>query len=95
VHVHPIAFAIPAGVLGVAIAFSLISYARRGDNAQRRLRIVQYGLLLVLAVWMTVDLILTPAHRWVNGVCLALAALITAGGFGYEWFRRSKARSGP
>jgi uncharacterized membrane protein len=93
-HIHPIAFFIPAAVLGVALAFGLISYARRGDNPRRRIRIVLYGLMLLGAVLVTVDFFLIPAHRWVNGVILALVALLNAGGFGYEWFRWSKARPG-
>ncbi|ORX20454.1 hypothetical protein AWC32_05755 [Mycobacterium xenopi] len=93
-HVHPIAFAILAAVLGVALAFVLIQQVRRGDNAQRRLRIVLYVLPVLAAVWLAVDFIITPQDRWVNGIALTLAALVTVGGFGYDWLRRSKARPG-
>ncbi len=93
-HLHPIALAIPAAVLGTAVGYGLIQSARRGDNVQRRLRIVLYALALVGVLWMTVDFVITPADRWVNGVALTLAALVTAGGFGYGRLRRSTARPG-
>jgi uncharacterized membrane protein len=92
-HIHPIAFFIPAAALGTALAFGLVSYARRGDNPRRRLRIVQYAVVLESAVFVTVDFFTTPAYRWFYGAILALMALLMTGAFGYEWFRRSKARS--
>lgn len=88
-HIHPVAFAIPAAALGIALGYGLIQYARRD---QRRLRVVRYALALVGVAWLTVDLVLDPAHRWVTGVFLVPAALLLAGGYGYERFRRSKAR---
>ena len=90
-HIHPIAFAIPAAALGIALGYGLIQLARRGDNPKRRIRIVLYALLLVMTAWLTVDFFLIPAHRWVDAVCLALAGLVLAVGYGVEWFRRSKA----
>jgi hypothetical protein len=93
-HPHPIAFAIPALALGTALAVGLIHYARLSDNGKRRLRIIKYVLPLLLATWLAVDFFITPGHRWVNGVTLALSALAIGGGLGYEWFRRPKTRTG-
>jgi len=89
---HPIAFIVRVALLGIALAFGLVTYARRGDNPRGRGRILLWGSLLLGALLVTVDFFLTPAHRWLNGVTLALAALIVASGYGYERFRRSKAR---
>jgi hypothetical protein len=82
-HMHPLAFVIVGGALGIG----LIAYARRGE---RRLRPVLFALPVIGAVWLAVDFVITPEDRWINGICLALAALVAAGAFGYQWF--SKAR---
>jgi hypothetical protein len=81
-HVHPLVFVIVGGVLGVG----LIAWARRGE---RRLRPVLFALPVIGALWLAVDFVIRPEDRWVNGICLALAALVAAGGFGYQWLHKA------
>ena len=64
-HIHPLAFVIVGGVLGVG----LIAYARRGE---RRLRTLLFALPVIGAIWLAVDFVITPEDRWVNGITLAL-----------------------
>jgi hypothetical protein len=66
-HIHPLAFVIVGGVLGVG----LIARARRGE---RRLRTVLFALSVIGALWLAVDFVVTPEDRWVNGITLALVA---------------------
>jgi hypothetical protein len=82
-HIHPLAFVI----VGVALGVGLIAWARRGD---RRLRHVLFALPVIGAIWLAVDFVITPEDRWVNGICLALAALVVAGGFGYQWLQKAR-----
>jgi hypothetical protein len=82
-HVHPLVFVIVGGVIGVG----LIAWARRGE---RPLRTVLFALPLIGALWLAVDFVITPEDRWVNGIALALAALLAAGGFGYQWLSKSR-----
>jgi hypothetical protein len=80
--------------LGSALGVGLIAYARHGENGQRRLRIVRYALPVIFAVWLTIDFVITPEDRWVNGIALALAALVAAGAFGYHWYSKTRSRNG-
>ena len=73
-HVHPLVFVIVGGILGAG----LIAWARRGE---RRLRTALFALPLIGAVWLAVDFVTTPEDRWLNGITLALAALVAAGAF--------------
>jgi hypothetical protein len=82
-HIHPLAFVIVGGVLGVG----LIAYARRGE---RRLRTLLFALPVIGAIWLAVDFVITPEDRWVNGITLALVALVAAGAFGYQWLQKGR-----
>ena len=61
------------------------SWARRGE---RRLRTALFALPLIGAVWLAVDFVTKPEGRWLNGITLALAALVAAGAFGYQWLQK-------
>jgi peptidoglycan/LPS O-acetylase OafA/YrhL len=80
---HPIALIILGGLLGIALAF----YARRNQRARAFLR---YALPVGLAIWAIVDFIVTPADRLVNGIALALAALVVVVALGWERLRGSR-----
>jgi hypothetical protein len=51
-------------------------------------------MLIIGVVWAVIDVVVTPADRWVNGIALALPALAGLVAFGYQRFRRSKAHPG-
>ena len=82
-HIHPLVFVI----VGVALGVGLIAWARRGE---RRLRTVLFALPVIGALWLAVDFVITPEDRWVNGIALALAALVAAGAFGYQWLQKAR-----
>jgi peptidoglycan/LPS O-acetylase OafA/YrhL len=82
---HPIALIVIGGLFGIALAI----YARRSQRARAFLR---YAVPVGLAIWAVADFIATPADRWVNGIALAVAALVLVVALGYGRFRgRSKA----
>lgn len=81
-HRFGLALVIVGGLLGVG----LVAYFRRRD----RVRTLLFALPLVGAVWLAVDFVITPQDRWTNGITLALAAVVTAGAFGYQRIRDSK-----
>ena len=81
-HMYALIFVIVGGLLGAG----LIAYFRR----RGRVRTVLFGLPVVGAIWLAVDFVITPEDRWLNGIAVALIAVVAAGGFGYQWFRRRR-----
>ncbi|MEE6179309.1 hypothetical protein [Mycobacterium sp. 050134] len=82
VHAYALVVVIVGGLLGAGV----IAYVRRGE----RLRTVLFALPVAGALWLVVDFVITPEDRWVNGIALALAAAVVAGGFGYQQLRRRR-----
>jgi hypothetical protein len=87
-HAYSLVFVIVGGLLGVG----LITYGRRSEKGRHLAPTIVCGLVVILAVLLTIDFIATPGDRWVSGIGL-VGAVLAVGGFGYEWFRRSKAHS--
>ncbi|MGV0068567.1 hypothetical protein ACRU44_12630 [Mycobacterium colombiense] len=73
-------------IVGALLGVGLVAYFRRRD----RVRTLLFALPVVGAVWLAFDFVATPQDRWVNGVTLALVAVVAAGAFGYQRFRDSK-----
>lgn len=88
-QVNPLFFVIVGVILGVG----LVAYGRRSESGQRRSRVLTIGVLVVLAVLLSIDFITTPSERWVSGIGL-VGALFAVGGYVYQRLQGSKTRSG-
>ncbi|OMC44091.1 hypothetical protein A5745_16780 [Mycobacterium sp. IS-2888] len=86
-HTYALIVVLVGGLLGAG----LVAYFRR----RGRLRALLFALPVVGAIWLGIDFVITPQDRWLNGITLALMAVVTTGGFGYQWFRQRPRTVGP
>lgn len=84
---NPILFVI----VGLALGVGLVAVARR--RGKRSVEITRYVLAAIAATWVVVDFIITPSHRWTNGILLVVLALVWVVALGYQRFQGSKARA--
>lgn len=81
-HSYALVFVIVGALVGVG----LVAYFRCHD----RVRTLLCVLLVVGAVWLAVDFVITPQDRWLNGITLAVVAVVAGGAVGYQRLRSSK-----
>lgn len=79
-------YAVILAIVGGLLGAGLVAYFHRRD----RLRTLLFALPVAGAIWLTIDFVITPRDRWINGITLALAAVVAAGAFGYQRFRQHR-----